>query len=192
MGNKEIQSERLQRYFLDSAKNIIKSEGIEALTVRSIADNAGYSYGTLYNYYKDVKELVFQSGLEFVDECKQYVLACQYSGGDTKEEIKLKAKKYTEYFVQYVGIYQLLFITSKNEIGNFPQYSKAVSDMNHEIFGNNFKSLFGDNAESMLSMFVNLIAGNLLMYINRHQPEDYLVFRNSLEYQIDTFLNINF
>ena len=50
--NKDIQTERLLRYFLDAAKNIIKSEGLDALTVRSVADKAGYSYGTLYNYYK--------------------------------------------------------------------------------------------------------------------------------------------
>lgn len=191
MGNKEIQNERLLRYFLDSAKNIIKSEGIEALTVRSVADDAGYSYGTLYNYYKDVKELVFKSGIEFIDECKDYVLNSHYKEDDIKAEIKFKTKKYIEYFVQYIGIYQLLFITSKGAIGSFQSFSKSVVEMNKDIFGENFKTLFGENSDNLLNMYINLLAGNLLMYINRQQPEDYIEFRDSLEFQIDSFLKIN-
>lgn len=190
MEKKEIQAERMQRYFLDSTKNIIKSEGIQALTVRSIADNAGYSFGTIYNYYKDVKDLTYQSALEFMNECKEYVFSSQNTG-HCDERIKFKAFKYVEYFVQYTGIYQLLFITGKNDVGNFSDFSKSLLQMNFSIFESEFIELFGDNHERLLEMFIILINGNLLFYINRHYPEQYMQLRENLIIQIDEFLKIN-
>lgn len=189
MKNKEIQTERLLRYFLDSSKNIIKSEGIRAITVRSIADNAGYSYGTLYNYYKDVKELIYKSAVEFMAECKEYVLSQKFEGKSNKDSIKLKAAKYTEYFIQYNGVYELLFIVGKNQIGNFDEFNKEFIKMNIEIFGDDFKSLFEDKNDEMLNMFINIISGNLLLYLNRMFPTDYLEFKKSMEFQIDKLLN---
>ena len=189
MTNKDIQTERLLRYFLDAAKNIIKSEGIDALTVRSVADKAGYSYGTLYNYYKDVKDLIHQSGIEFMGECKEYVAGIQYPENEPIEIIKLKSGKYIEFFVQYTGIYNLLYISGKNSIGKFREFNQALIEMNTEIFGNEFKQIFGNKSNEMLAMFMTLVSGSLLLYINRMYPEEYTDFRKSLNFQMDMLLN---
>ncbi|MBN2263533.1 MAG: TetR/AcrR family transcriptional regulator, partial [Prolixibacteraceae bacterium] len=65
MKNKQIQEERMKGYFVQAAKDILKSEGIKAISVRNIADRAGYSYTTLYNYFKDVNDLVFECVNDF-------------------------------------------------------------------------------------------------------------------------------
>jgi AcrR family transcriptional regulator len=56
-------------------QNIIESEGIKSIRARNIANQAGYSYATLNNYFKNIKELVFycvqdfqKEGVNFVNE----------------------------------------------------------------------------------------------------------------------------
>ena len=49
MKNKEIQEKRMRDYFIQATREILKGEGIESISVRNIADRAGYSYATLYN-----------------------------------------------------------------------------------------------------------------------------------------------
>ena len=53
MERKKIQEERIRGYFIQATKEILKGEGLSALSVRNIADRAGYSYATLYNYFKE-------------------------------------------------------------------------------------------------------------------------------------------
>ncbi len=59
MKNKEVQELRMKNYFIQATKEILKGEGLQAVSVRNVADKAGYSYATLYNYFKDITELIF-------------------------------------------------------------------------------------------------------------------------------------
>ncbi len=43
MKNRQIQEERIKSYFLDSAKNLLKAEGLKSVSVRNVAYHAGYS-----------------------------------------------------------------------------------------------------------------------------------------------------
>ena len=56
MRNRQIQEERIKTYFLDSAKNLLRAEGLKGVSVRNVAYRAGYSYATLYNYFKDIND----------------------------------------------------------------------------------------------------------------------------------------
>ena len=89
MNRKEIQEERMKNYFIDATKEIITGEGIKALSVRSIAEKAGYSFATLYNYFKDVKDLIFYCVQDFSQECREYVV----SRTENEERKKTKIKK---------------------------------------------------------------------------------------------------
>ena len=54
MENKEIQEERVRSYFVQAANEILRGEGITNLSVRNVSEKAGYSYATLYNYFKNI------------------------------------------------------------------------------------------------------------------------------------------
>src|SRR5512133_1434274 len=75
MKNKEIQEQRMRGYFIQAAKEILKGEGLRSLNVRHIADKAGYSYATLYNYFEDVNELTFLCVNDFYEECRRHAIA---------------------------------------------------------------------------------------------------------------------
>jgi DNA-binding transcriptional regulator YbjK len=59
VNRKQIQEQRMKSYFIQAAKDMLKGEGLKSLSVRSVADRAGYSFATLYNYFKDLNELIF-------------------------------------------------------------------------------------------------------------------------------------
>ena len=48
MTNKELQKKRILMYFIEAAQNIMENEGIENITLRKVADMAGYNSSTLY------------------------------------------------------------------------------------------------------------------------------------------------
>ena len=57
--NKNLKKQRIKMYFLEAAKEIILSEGYENISVRKVADMAGYSYPTMYKYFEDLNELLW-------------------------------------------------------------------------------------------------------------------------------------
>jgi AcrR family transcriptional regulator len=71
---KEIKKERIKRFFLDAAKEIIRDEeGIDNLTTKKIGEKAAYSYASLYNYFENYNELVCLCMEEMAAECAAWV-----------------------------------------------------------------------------------------------------------------------
>ncbi|MRH41501.1 TetR family transcriptional regulator [Aquibacillus halophilus] len=67
-GRKEIQRARMWRYFLDAATEVIEEEGLDQVTIRKIADRAGYTSSTAYNYFKDLSHLKFFAAMRFTTD----------------------------------------------------------------------------------------------------------------------------
>lgn len=66
--NKSIQKKRMMSYFIEAANEIIENEGLEGLTIRKVADKAGYNSATLYNYFENLKHLVFFSSIRHLSD----------------------------------------------------------------------------------------------------------------------------
>ncbi len=111
MPNKKLQEQRMKNYFRTAAMEIIKAEGIEAASARTIAERAGYSYATIYNYYKDIKDLLSEALLMFYEECREYIHLKSEGGPISAKKL---VKFYTEYFIQYPSVFFLLFAGIKN------------------------------------------------------------------------------
>ncbi len=65
---KELQRARMWKYFLDAATEVIEEEGIEQMTIRKIADRAGFTASTAYNYFKDLAHLKFFAAMRFTSD----------------------------------------------------------------------------------------------------------------------------
>lgn len=72
MNKKEIQRKRMMSYFINAADTIIKEEGINEITIRKVADYAGYNSATLYNYFENLDHLIFFAAMRSI---KDYALA---------------------------------------------------------------------------------------------------------------------
>jgi len=58
-----------KQLILNTAKNILYTEGYSSLTIRSVAKTCNLAVGTIYNYYPSKKELVVEMMLEYWNEC---------------------------------------------------------------------------------------------------------------------------
>lgn len=56
--NKAMRKQRTMRYFIDAAREIIAQDGVESVSVRSVAAKAGYSSGSLYEYFENIDQLI--------------------------------------------------------------------------------------------------------------------------------------
>jgi AcrR family transcriptional regulator len=81
---KQIKKDRTKRYFLDAAKEIIRTEGVACLTTKKIGEKAAYSYASIYNYFANFNELVCQCLEELAAESAERVAA--HIEGDTPRD----------------------------------------------------------------------------------------------------------
>lgn len=107
--HKNLQNMRTMRYFIESTHKIIDTEGIENVTVRKVADLAGYNVATLYNYFNNLNHLIFFASLRCL---KKYAITLpEYTKG-ISEPLALYLKIW-ECFNKFAFLdphaYQLIF-----------------------------------------------------------------------------------
>jgi AcrR family transcriptional regulator len=173
----QLKQENIRGIFIQAAKNTLKSEGIKALSAREIGKATGFSYATIYNYFKDMNELCEVCMLEFLEECKEHVLTSAKS-----RSIKDMLKAYAMFYVQYPGLYALIF-TDGNYVGRFyKQFSEKTEEMYNAVF--DASEVETKNPKLPILAF-NAINGLLLAYINRNTPSDFAEFMQMLDAQIE-------
>jgi AcrR family transcriptional regulator len=109
----------MKSFFINAGYDILLNEDLDNLTVRNIAKKAGYSYATIYNYFKDNNELMWSIGfkavLEIADHLSKYYKANKNEKkGD--ELLKSTYKKYISYFLENKNVYQFIFFKQFNDI----------------------------------------------------------------------------
>jgi AcrR family transcriptional regulator len=196
MERKEIQENRMKSYFVQATKELIKGEGLKSVSVRNIAERAGYSFATIYNYFKDVNDLVFLCVQDFEEECTLMVneKAKHYAHG--KPRIKAISKTYMQYFVEYPGIFELFFLEKMFSIGHKQKTNLLImnfldilceEEWNYCIKNKLVKKADADEIKSALKYFTT---GMLLSFINRQYPSVYADFTKLTEEQLDRILAV--
>lgn len=119
------------RYFASSAIEILDTEGLEALTIRKIADKAGYNSATLYHYFTNLNHLVFFASIHYL---KDYALDLSIYLPGIKDSIKAYLKVW-ECFCrrsfEQPAIYEMLFFQDFNGI----DLNDAIKNY-YEVFPN--------------------------------------------------------
>ena len=191
MNNKEIQEQRMRGYFIDAAKNILKSEGLRSVSVRSIADKAGYSYATMYNYFKDVKELIFICVKDFQEECAEVIAAETRMSPRGVEKLKAITKSYMKYFVQYPGIFELFFLELISDMSVDASTLELIVTFLSRLCDEEWtvcieNKVFSEDEAALLKERLNYtVTGLLLFYINRKYPESYPKFVEAADRQLE-------
>ena len=91
MDKLDIKKRRVMMYFIEATQDLILNEGIENLSIKKIADTAGYNTATIYNYFEDLEELILYSSIDYL---KIYLK-------DLKSEIKSNMKAIEMYETIY-------------------------------------------------------------------------------------------
>lgn len=197
MTRKEIQEQRMKDYFIQATKEILKGEGLKALSVRSIAEKAGYSFATLYNYFKDVKELIFVCVKDFQLECEEYVIQKTKKAEKGEEKIKAIVTSYAEYFVQYPSVFEIFFIEKLPPSKDNEVISELISLFLHKLCAKEFEYCISNNIytaeeiETISKELNSMTLGILILYINRNYPSTYPDFYSNLKLQLDRIMRKN-
>jgi AcrR family transcriptional regulator len=109
---KQIKRQRVAQLFIDTAIKQIKEEGIETLSVRKIAEETGYSYATIYNYFTDFNALLWACKKQMINELTSYMLAEDIAV--SKEGIHTLFKRYVHYFLDHPHIFRFFYFHHVN------------------------------------------------------------------------------
>lgn len=195
MERKQIQEQRMREYFLQAAKDILKSEGLRAISVRNIAERAGYSYATLYNYFKDVKDLIFECVEDFQQECKEEIMAKTEDVPKGRKHMLAVMEAYLEYFIQYPGIFDLFFVEKLSDISSSPARAAAIVDFPDRLCADDWahcikKEQYNERQAEKIKLQLRLTATSLLLfYLNRRYPGSYGEFRKMATEQFRALLD---
>ena len=72
LSNKEIQKRRMLSYFIEATQQVIEEEGVLGVSIRKVAKKAGYNSATIYNYFKDIDQLVLLASMKYL---RSYTIA---------------------------------------------------------------------------------------------------------------------
>ncbi len=106
---------QIREQFIASAKRIMDNRGPQAVSVRSVAKEAGYSYATIYNYFADIYHLLWHVSLQYRQEIAAYMqdwerhLKAEYDGPALIGEL---FAVYADYFLRHPAVFQFLFLCS--------------------------------------------------------------------------------
>ena len=195
MDKKEIQERRMRGYFIDATKELLKGEGLSAVSARSVADKAGYSYATLYNYFRDLNDLIFECVRDFQDECELAVKSKIKKSEQGQDRIKATVLAYVQYFTEYSGVFELFFLERMGRIGNKQSISELIYTFLDRLCEPHWEYCITQNiydsvsAEKKKQQLRHCVMGMLLFYQNRFQPDNYNEFIGLLNKQVEEIIS---
>lgn len=127
MDKKEIQRKRTLRYFIDAAAQIIDEEDIDAITIRKVADIAGYNSATLYNYFENLNHLVSMAALKFVRDYIEALPTYIKRANNALEKTLLVWECFCYHSYKKPKIYTAIFVKDLNR--KFPNYIKEFYEI---------------------------------------------------------------
>jgi AcrR family transcriptional regulator len=107
---KEIQLSRMWEYFVDATAQIIEEEGIKNVTIRKIADRAGFTSSTIYNYFTEVSHLIFFASMRFINEYIQELSSYMTKGRNSIEKYLLSWEGFCRHSFHHPDIFHAIFI----------------------------------------------------------------------------------
>lgn len=171
MDKKELQKQRMMKYFIDAAKTLMKQEDLKDISVRKIADLAGYSYATLYNYFRDLEHLLWYVIVDILDELAEKLQVVVQSKNHTgMDKIKESGRIYIHYFLENPNAFRLAFT---NNPGVPPE--DIIPKLKQPTIGGILSKMVcectGDAQKGAIisRVLIGMIHGQLLFHISLNQ-----------------------
>ena len=144
LNKSEIKAKRVKEVFVNTTKQMIIDNGIDNISTRKIADNAGYAFATLYNHFKDLDELLMLTRDSIIDDVASYLLSNTIN--QTGENIiKHTFKSYIDYCINYPNAFKFFFLYTQKEkkkdfsdINSFHKLGSIFTDA-FSILGSEYK-----------------------------------------------------
>jgi len=63
-----IKKKRVMMYFIEATQELILDEGLEKLSIKKIAEKAGYNSATIYNYFENLEVLILYASVNYLKD----------------------------------------------------------------------------------------------------------------------------
>ena len=145
-GRKNTIKINIMNKFIDAVFTIIESEGVENVTIRKVAVNAGYNSSTLYNYFEDLDHLI--------------LFACIRYLGDYTKALKDYVSKANNSLEGYLMIWECfcLYSFERPKIYNLIFFSEHSSTLNNII--SEYYNIFHEELEDSPQQIKSMLTGN--------------------------------
>lgn len=138
---KERQKQEIRRLVLDTARKLFLEEGFEKVTIRHIAERIEYSPATIYLYFKDKDEILYELHTEGLNELykrQQQVLKIK----DPLKRLQKHAEAYLQFAMENPEYYDLMFIMRAP--------FKCIKDVQHWEIGMRSYDLLKQNVKDCI------------------------------------------
>lgn len=102
-------SDLVKKEFIDAAKNIILKDGVAAVTVRKIAEATGYSYATIYHYFKDLDSLLLAVKEQMVADVGAHMMSTDTMSFRDVSDVKRVNRMYVQFYLDNPHIYDFFY-----------------------------------------------------------------------------------
>ncbi len=107
--NKEIKANRVKTVFITTAKELIKRDGIEALSIRKVAKESGYAMSTIYAYFKNIDDLLWHTRDSMIGDIATYMMGSIPSKINSLEDVKAIFYWLMCYFIDNKKVYHFMY-----------------------------------------------------------------------------------
>ncbi|WP_422038369.1 TetR/AcrR family transcriptional regulator [Roseibium sp.] len=108
-GIQKAKSEETQRRVLEAAVKAVEAGGLEAVQIRKIAADAGYSVGSVYKHYEDQDALVTAVDTVTLARIKAAMAAAVEGVSDPLGQLKALARAYLAFAQEHRNLWRTLF-----------------------------------------------------------------------------------
>lgn len=144
-GGLSTRRKRIMVYFIEATRNLIQTEGVDGLSIRKIANEAGYNSATLYNYFHDLEHLTLFGSVCYL---RDYVMALSTSLSpqmNSLERFRTIYQCFNDIAFRNPDIFHNMF---------FGRHSEILGDVLHTYYYELFPEELSGISENMRRMMV--------------------------------------
>jgi len=140
-----IKKKRVMMYFIEATQELILDEGLEKLSIKKIAEKAGYNSATIYNYFENLEVLILYASINYL---KDYLNDLKNEDMKAIEVYETVYKIFTKHSFERPEIFHTLF---------FGKYSYKLENIIKKYY-----EIFPDEIEGHIDLTkAMLIQGNI-------------------------------
>lgn len=123
-----IKQKRVMMYFIEATQELILEDGIENLSIKKIAEKAGYNSATIYNYFENLEELILYASINYLKKYLQELKGEILPNMKAVEIYRIVYKIFTRHSFEQPEIFYTLFF------GKYSDRLDSVIKKYYEIF----------------------------------------------------------
>lgn len=130
---REREKEALRTRIVEAARDIVSEAGLEALSMRALAERIEYSPATLYLYFRDKDELIREvviEGFRRMGECMSREAAALGEGADAGLQHRASGRGYARFALENTAYFRVMF-----ELPTVAQMECPVTDEEQAMTG---------------------------------------------------------